>query len=150
MKNMIGEGKKSAKFWAVRRRVVLGGGAKEKGLKKLHWIKKKPRLVKKDPRSPPAIPQLQLRGRLAQSQKLHGWHQSLSTIPLIRPTLFWILAAHGQLDQELRSESARNTRGIMALRKSFAVATSPLCLPTLRLKLVVKVVFSLPDNTSMS
>ena len=30
---------------------------------------------------------------------VHGWHQSHWILPTIRHTLFWILAAHGQLDQ---------------------------------------------------
>ena len=34
---------------------------------------------------------------------LHVWHQSHWILPTIRHTLFWILAAHGQLDQERQS-----------------------------------------------
>ena len=60
------------------------------------------------------IPQLQLLAGLARELILHGWQQSLGTLPTIRRTLFWILAAHGQLNQERQSKGSRSTHGIMA------------------------------------
>ena len=70
---------------------------------------------------------------------LHGWRQLLLIWPPIRHTLFWILAVHDQLDQERQLEDSKSMRCIMALQQSFALATSPLCLPTLRWRLVGKV-----------
>ena len=55
-------------------------------------------------------------------------------------TLFWILVAHCQLDQERRSESSRNIHCIVELRQSFAFAISLSCLPTLRWRVVGYVV----------
>ena len=74
---------------------------------------------------------------------LHVWHQSHWILPTIRHTLFWILAAHGQLDQERQSKGSRNMRCIMALRQSFAVAQSPSCLPTPRQRPVARAVLSI-------
>ena len=78
---------------------------------------------------------------------LHEWHQYLWTLPTIRHTLFWILAAHGQLDQERQSESSRNMRCIMALRQSFAVVKILSCLPTLRRRPVGRAVLSIFPTT---
>ena len=50
---------------------------------------------------------------------LHAWHQSFWTLPTTRRTLFWILAAHGQLDQEQQSKSSKSMFFFTALRQSF-------------------------------
>ena len=81
------------------------------------------------PASGLTIPQLQLLGGLARE-----------LIPFIRRTLFLILVAHCQLDQELQSEGSRNMRCVMALQQKVALAISRLCLPSLRQKRVGKVV----------
>ena len=65
---------------------------------------------------------------------------SLEPCQIILHALFWILASHGHLDQERQSEDSRKMRCIMALRQSFAVATSASCLPTLRQRPVGKAV----------
>ena len=73
-------------------------------------------------------PQLQPKEELLQGMArdiLHGWHQFPWILPTIRHTLFWILAAHGQLDQERQSKGSRNMRCIMAVRQSFAVVKNP-------------------------
>ena len=84
------------------------------------------------------IPVHLLRGTIQDT--LHGWHQSHWILLTIRRTWFWILVAHDQLDRERQSERSTNVRCIMASRQNFAFAISPLCLPTLRQKLVWKVV----------
>ena len=81
------------------------------------------------------IPQVEPQEEKLQGMErdiLHGWQQSHWILPTIQHTLFWILAAHGQLDQERQSEDSRNMRCITVLRQSFALATRPSCLPTLR------------------
>ena len=55
--------------------------------------------------------------------------------------LFWILVVPHQLDQERRLKRFQKMRCIMALRQSFAPATNPFCLPTLRWRLAWEVVF---------
>ena len=85
--------------------------------------------------------------RYSQSLELDDWYSSLpddscSTLPTAGNTA-WIASvalnlAHGRLDRERQSKGSRNTRGIMTLRKNFAPAISPLCLPTLRQRLVWK------------
>ena len=49
------------------------------------------------------IPQPQLLDGVARDI-VHGWQQSHWILPTIRHTLFWILAAHGQWDQERQSK----------------------------------------------
>ena len=63
-----------------------------------------------------------------------GWHEFPWILPTIRRTLFWILVAYDQ------SEGSRNMRYIIILRQNSVTAKSLLCLPTLRQKLVGKVV----------
>ena len=90
------------------------------------------------------IPQIQPQEEKLQGMErdiLHGCQQSHWILPTIRHTLFWILAGHGQLDQERQSEDSRNMRCITALRQSFVVATSPLCWPTPRQRPVWKVIW---------
>ena len=81
------------------------------------------------------IPHVRLLNGLARDI-LHGWHQSLCSIPTIKHTFFWILAALGQLDRERQSEGSRNMRCIVVLRQNSVLEISILCLPTLRQKLV--------------
>ena len=89
----------------------------------------------------PTIPQLQPQRGTIQDIRL-GWHQSLWILPTIRLTLFWILAAYDQLDRERQSEGSRKMRCITTLQQTSLFAISLLCLPTLRQKLVEKVVSS--------
>ena len=71
--------------------------------------------------------------------------------PTIRHTLFWIVAVHGPVDQERSSEDSRNMRCTMASRQSFALATRPSCLPTLRWRPVGKAAsFILPTKPPCS
>ena len=77
------------------------------------------------------------------------WHQSLWTLPTIRHTLFWILAAHGQLDRERQSKGSRNMRCIVALRQNIAFAISPLCCQLWGRNLFGKLYYSFSDNTSV-
>ena len=56
---------------------------------------------------------------------VHGWRQFLQIWLTSRHILFWILTVHGQLDREQQPEDSRNMRCNMALRHSFALATSP-------------------------
>ena len=63
-----------------------------------------------------------------------GWHEFPWILPTIRRTLFWILVAYDQ------SEGSRNMRCIIISRQNSVTAKSLLCLPTLRQKLVGKVV----------
>ena len=69
-----------------------------------------------------------------------GRHHSLCTSPTIPHMLFRILVAHSRLDREQPSEASRNMHCTMALRRIFAIVISPLCLPTLTQRLVLKVV----------
>ena len=72
------------------------------------------------------IPQIQPQEELLHGMArdiLHGWHQDLWTLPTIRHTLFWILAAHGQLDQERQSEGSRHMRCITAFTTEFCRCT---------------------------
>ena len=71
-------------------------------------------------------PPVQLLDGLVRELVLHGWRQLHGTLPTILHTLFAILAAHGQLDQERQSRGSRKMCRIMALRQNFAHATSPL------------------------
>ena len=96
------------------------------------------------------IIQLQLLGGLARELTRPGWHQSNWILPTIRHTLFWILAVHVRLDQKRQSKGSRNMHGITALRQSFAVAISPSCLPTLRRRLVGKIVIHFPTTPPCS
>ena len=109
-----------------------------------HFVKKDMVILANQTINSPAIgltiPQHQLLDGLVRELILHGWHQSLSTLPTTRRTLFWILVAHFQLDQEHQSKGSKCIRCIAELRQSFVVATSPLCLPTLRQRPVGKVV----------
>ena len=53
------------------------------------------------------IPQLQPQEELLHGLArhiLHGWHQSLESCQPSDTSLFWILVAHGQLDQERQSK----------------------------------------------
>ena len=86
------------------------------------------------------IPQSQLRGGLAWELILHGWHQSFEPYQLsdARCSGSWLHSVNRI--KSWQSTSSRNTRGMMALRRSFAFALSPLCLPTRRQKIVLKVV----------
>ena len=79
----------------------------------------------------PTVPPLQLQRGTIQGT-LHGRHRSLWILPTIQRTLFWILVAHDQLDRKRQLEGSRNMPCIMALQQNFALAVSPLCLPTLR------------------
>ena len=87
------------------------------------------------------IPQFQPQGMARNT--LHGWHQFSWFWPTIRHTLFWIMAAHGQLDQKRQLKGSRNMRCIVALRHSFALTTSPSCSPTLRRRFVTKLILSI-------
>ena len=83
------------------------------------------------------IPQ-RVRGTIQDTQL--GLRQFFWILPTIQRTLFRILVAHDQLDQERQSEGSRNMHCIMASRQNCALAISPSCLPTLRQKLVGKFV----------
>ena len=67
-----------------------------------------------------------------------GWRQLTWILPTIRRTLF--LVVHDHLDQERQSEGSRHMRCIVVLRQDSVPAVSLLCLPTLRQKLVGKIV----------
>ena len=59
----------------------------------------------------------------------------------IQHTRFWVLAAHGRLNQERQSKDSRNMHGIEALRWNSAVVTNLSCLPNARQKPARKVSF---------
>ena len=85
-----------------------------------------------------ALTIFQVRGAIQNIQL--GWPQFPWILPTIRHTLFWILVAHDQLDQERQSEGSRNMRCIVVLQQNSVLAISLLCSPTLRQNLVGKVV----------
>ena len=90
------------------------------------------------------IPQPQLLG-WSCTRAHTAWMAAVPlNLPTIRRALFWNMAAHDQLGLQRQSNGSKNMLGITALRRSFAFAIGLLCSPTLREKLVGKVVFSTP------
>ena len=89
------------------------------------------------------ILQLQLLGGSARELTRRGWHQSNWILPTIRHTLFWILVAHVRLDQKRQSKGSRNMQWHY---DRVLPAISPSCLPTLRRRLVGKIVIHFPTT----
>ena len=81
-------------------------------------------------------PPVQLLDGLVRELVLHGWRQLHGTLPTILHTLFAILAAHGQLDQERQSRGFRKNVSYYGITTEFCPCNKSFALPTLRQKLV--------------